>query len=498
MSGVRAGPTVAAVDLGSNSFHMVVAREVDGQLQIIDRIKESVRLAGGLEKGGKLDTQTHERALACLQRFGERLAEADPGYVRVVGTNTLRRATQAHSFREQAERALRHRIEVIPGREEARLVFLGVSQTAANHGGQRLVVDIGGGSTECVIGRGFEPQIADSLYMGCVSWTQRYFKEGIVTKESFDEARTAARQKVAPITQQYVASGWSQCLGSSGSIQAVSNVLKVNRWTDGTITIAALRRLKKALIELGGAAELPGMKPDRAPVFAGGLAVLYAVFDQLKIKEMTPASGALREGVLYDLVGRIRHEDIRERTIRRLRERFVLDVSQARRVRATALSLLKQVKSDWEIDGAWADTSLRWASELHEVGLAVSYSGHHRHGAYLITNSDMPGFSRDDQALLAAMVYGHRRKLSEEVFRGIHGAKRRQDVIRLTVLLRIASRLNRSRVEPRPPTPSCAVKGNRIDLHFKAGWLAEHPLTEADFSTEAKRLRRSDFMLYYQ
>ncbi len=483
---------VAAVDLGSNSFHMVVARDVEGELQIIDRIKETVRLAGGLEPDGSLDPATRRRALSCLERFGERLAAADPTHVRVVGTNTLRRATRARGFRKRARLAVGHPIEIISGREEARLVYLGVSHTSNVGQGQQLVVDIGGGSTECIIGERFEPLAADSLYMGCVSWSRRYFPGGHVDKTSMRRARMAARQKVEPIARAYKARGWSQALGSSGTIAAVAAVLREQGWGHEGITREGLRKLRRALVATGTAEGFPGLKPERAPVFAGGVAVLSGVFDELEVELMRPAEGALREGVLYDLMGRIRHEDVRDRTIRRLRERFVLDVPHARRVRETALQLLADVAEPWGLTGPWPRTLLRWASELHEVGLAVSYAGHHRHGAYLVRHSDMPGFSRDDQHMLATMVYGHRRKLHDDTFADLPGKGRRVMALRLIALLRISVRLNRSR-DPTPlPALSCNANGDRISLRFPEGWLSEHPLTAADLATESRRLARAD------
>ncbi|MCO4762805.1 MAG: exopolyphosphatase [Myxococcales bacterium] len=489
--------TFAAVDLGSNSFHMVVAREVDGELQIIDRIKEMVRLAGGLNDDGSLDPVVQERALSCLQRFGQRLAAADPSHVRVVGTNTLRKAQHAAGFRDRAREALGHPIEIIPGREEARLVYLGVSHSGGERPGRNLVVDIGGGSTECVIGERFEPIVADSLYMGCVSYSQRYFPGGVIDEQRMHTARMAARQKVEPIGRAYADLGWDKALGSSGTIGAVGRVLRENGWSKGPITPDGLRQLRDKLVTAGHVdnIKLLGLKEERVPVIAGGVAVLSGVFDQLQIAEMWPADGALREGVLYDLQGRVRHEDVRDRTIARLRGRFVVDVPQARRVRTTALTLLNQVAAQWHLEGPWPQTLLRWASELHELGLAVSYGGHHRHGAYVVENADMPGFSRDNQAILAAMILGHRRKLKHEAFANLSGSKHRRFALRLTVILRLAVRLNRSRSDEPTPELTLSAKGDRLRLALPEAWLSAHPLTVADLATEKQRLHHAGIKL---
>ncbi len=489
--------TFAAVDLGSNSFHMVVAREVDGELQIIDRLKETVRLAAGLNPDGSLDPDVQARALRCLERFGQRLKAADPSHVRIVGTNTLRRAQSEAEFRRQATAALGHPIEIIRGREEARLVYLGVSHTEGEQPGRNLVVDIGGGSTECIIGERFEPILADSLYMGCVSYSRRYFPDGRIDAANMHAAHLAAQQKVEPLSRAYTSLGWDRALGSSGTIAAVAHVLRENGWSAGAITPGGLAKLREALVAAGhlDALALPGLKSERAPVIAGGVAVLSGVFDQLQLQEMWPASGALREGVLYDLQGRLRHEDVRDRTIHRLRERFVVDVTQAERVRVTALALLSDVAESWQIAGPWPQTLLRWACELHEIGLAVSYGGHHRHGAYLVQNADMPGFSRDDQVVLATMIVCHRRKLRRDMFKDLPERKHRRLVRRLTVLLRVAVRLHRSRSSEPLPRLFAEAQDDRFTLSVPTTWLEQHPLTIADLTTEATRLAHAGVKL---
>ncbi|MEY3013067.1 MAG: hypothetical protein RIT45_1802 [Pseudomonadota bacterium] len=487
---------LAAVDLGSNSFHMVVARRVGDELQLIDRLREPVRLAAALDSRGRLSREGTERALACASRFGQRLRDADPSHVRAVGTATLRKARHPANFQDRIREALGHEVEIVSGREEARLVFLGVAHAVADPGGARLVVDIGGASTECVLGEGFESLLAESVTMGCVSWTRDFFPDGRVDRTRMREARLRAAQKLEPIARPFRTHGWTQALGSSGTIRAIAAIVRAAGWAEGAITADALRRLRRALYAAGSVerADLPGVEPDRAPVLPGGVAVLSALFDSLGIERLEPAPAALREGLLWDMLGRIDHVDVRDRTINRMRERFVIDVEHARRVEHTALDLLAQVAPSLGLGGPFPRTLLSWAAQLHEAGLAIAYSSHHRHGAYLIEHSDMPGFSRSDQRALASMVGAYRRKFEPDAFAAL-GREKRRMVRDLTVLLRVAVRLCRAR-SPVPLPPIRATAGRKgMTLHFPPGWLDDHPLTVADLGTEADRLARVGWRL---
>ncbi|MBW2462750.1 MAG: Ppx/GppA family phosphatase, partial [Deltaproteobacteria bacterium] len=396
---------VAAVDLGSNSFHMLVARIVDGEVHVVDRIKERVALAEGLAIDRSLSPEAQKRAIACLERFGQRLEHMAGDNVRAVGTNTLRAAKDARRFLERAEAALGHRIEIISGREEARLVYLGVANTLASPEGRRLVVDIGGGSTECIIGEGFEPSVADSLYMGHITWTQRYFSGGRITAAGMADARTAAALEAESIQREYQGIGWEEAVGASGTILAIDAIVRENGWGEA-ITPKGLKKLRRALVEAGRADKilLAGLQDARKPVIAGGAAILSGVFDILGIQAMCPSEGAVREGVVYDLVGRMRDQDVREGTVRHLEERYHVDVEQAARVERTASALLEQAADDLELDQGGSRDYVRWASRLHEIGVSLSYSGYHKHGAYILEHTDMPGFSRDTQQILACMV----------------------------------------------------------------------------------------------
>jgi len=493
----REPSTFAAIDLGSNSFHMVIARQVHGELRIVDRLRDRVQLARGLDAKNRLSDEAQQRALAALEQFGQRVRGLSESHVRAVGTNTLRQGRNARSFLKRASRALGHPIEVISGPEEARLVYLGVAHT---HGEgekdavRRLVVDIGGGSTECIVGRGFEPILRDSLYMGCVSFTTRFFPDGRLTAARMRAAQTAAFQEVASIVSKYRVSGWDEAVGSSGTINAIQEILRRNDWSDHGITRPGLKRLKRAIVSSGSIAELnvTGLSGARATVIAGGVAILRALFKSLDIERMHASTGALREGVLYDLVGRVQRVDIRERTIERFVEHYHVDRTQAGRVELTALQIYDSIAAQWGIDDPALRRMLSWAARLHEAGLVVSYRGYHKHGAYLAENSDMPGFSTDGQALLASLIRNHRRKLvplTEEL-----AWVTPEMAIRLCVPLRLATLLNRSRGGT-PPIFSTRIDAGRLIIEFPEGWLASHPLTAADLASEADLLSKADFML---
>jgi exopolyphosphatase/guanosine-5'-triphosphate,3'-diphosphate pyrophosphatase len=475
---------VAAVDLGSNSFHMVIGRQVDQELQIVDRVREHVSLASGLDDKKRLTPEAQDRALVCLEKMGQRLRGLPGNRVRVVGTNTLRRARGKRAFRAKAERALGYPIEIIAGAEEARLIYLGVAHSRFSADTQ-LVADIGGGSTEIIIGEGFEVLRAHSLFMGCVTFSRRFFPEGELRKEHFRNAEIAARLELESIQQEMRGLAWEIAVGASGTIHAVDDLLRENGWSDTGITAAGLKKLRREMIEAGRVSDLrlPGLKDERAPVLAGGLAILRAIFKSLEVERMEAASGALREGVLVDLLGRIRRDDTRDATIARMVERFRVDLGQAARVERTALRLLDQLGDDWSGSGR-ARRFLVWASRLHETGLAISHTGFHRHGAYLVTHSDMPGFSADDQATLAALIRTHRRKVHEELFLELPG-DRVQATMRLCVVFRLAVLLNRGRVPQATPALEIAGDWRKLTLRFPRRWAEVHPLTAADLEREA-------------
>lgn len=481
--------TVAAVDLGSNSFHMVVARLTHGELHVVDRIRDRVALAEGLDADLNLTPEAVQRGLDCLSRFGQRLRDFPSGAVRAVGTSALRQARNGRAFLGAGHEALGFPIEVISGLEEARLIYLGVSHnTSSDDGPRRLVIDIGGGSTEAILGEGFDPLITDSLRMGCVGFTREYFADGKITRERMRKARLAARLEVQTIERAYKSAGWDHCAGSSGTISAVEDILRSNDWSEGAIDAKGLRRLRKAMVAAGHWKELQlqELAEDRAPVLAGGVAILSAIVEGLGVQRMKASRGALRDGLLYDLLGRIRHEDVRDRTIRMLSQRYHVDRAHALTVERTAREILRQVAKAWELEDAGQVQILSWAARLHEIGQSISYSGHHKHGSYLALNADMPGFSRADQETLAAMILNQRRRPRVEAFETLAEPRASR---RLCVVLRLAVLLNRSRGARSMHTPHVdSTSEGGLELVFEEGWLEQHPLTRADLEQEAARL----------
>jgi exopolyphosphatase/guanosine-5'-triphosphate,3'-diphosphate pyrophosphatase len=494
---------VAAVDLGSNSFHLVVARIEHTQVRVVDRIREPVALAAGFDAKRALDADTQERALACLARFGQRLREMHPGSVRAVGTSALREAANARAFLTRAEGALGHPIEVVSGQEEARLIYAGVAHTQTGEPtagvARRLVVDIGGGSTEFILGEGMTPKRMDSLRMGCVSFSQRFFPAGRLTEDAFQRAGVAARQELQSIVEIYRSRGWGRAIGSSGTILSAEQMLRELSPTEDGLSVRGLRRLIKAVVAAEHVSRLtmPGLKPERAAQIAGGLAILEAVLDSLGVERMETSNGALREGVLFDLLGRIRHEDVREPTVAAMMLRYHVEKSQADRVERTALDMQEQIAGAWQLEGETPRQFLQWAARLHEIGLSVSWSGYHKHSAYLVEHAEMPGFSRDDQRFLAAILLGHRRKLSREAFAELAG-ERRTLALHLCVLLRLAARLNRSRAStPLPELEVTAAKG-RLTMRFPPAWLDAHPLTRADLAEEVEAFAAVGLQLRFE
>ncbi|WP_019571776.1 exopolyphosphatase [Thioalkalivibrio sp. ALMg3] len=491
--------TVAAVDLGSNSFHMIVARRQDGEVLKVDRIKETVRLASGLDPDGQLDPEVGQRALACLDRFGQRLRQLPRGCVRVVGTNTLRQMDDSRAFLRAAEEALGHPVEIIAGREEARLIYLGVAHALADDSGRRLVMDIGGGSTEFIIGERFEPVLAESLEMGCVTFTQRFFADGKLTRKAFAAAQLQAQRELQPIASAYRAAGWEQALGASGTILALDRMVHEGELDEAPgVSRESLERLRDSLIEQGAIKRLkwPGLAEDRAPVIAGGLAVLLGAFEALGIERLHPSDGALREGVIHDLLGRFRHEDVRGGTIHHLRRRFAVDASQAERVQATVARLVTAVRAAWELGEDDAER-LDWAAELHEIGLALAHSKYHKHGEYILTWADLPGFSQPEQAELAWLVRLHRGGLKPKLLSGVR-EDRARPLLFMAALLRLAVLLHRSRAPDPVPLERIEATQEGLTLTFAPDWLDTHPLTRADLDAEREDWARHKLELEFE
>lgn len=487
---------LAAVDLGSNSFHMVVARHSHGQLVIIDRLREMVRLAAGVAENGRLDKEVAARALACLERFGQRLRDMHADSVRVVGTNALRLAHRKQAFLERAREALGHPIEIIGGMEEARLIYSGVAHTMPSEPGTRLVVDIGGGSTELIIGEVLTPLDMESLQMGCVALSERFFRDGKISAKRMERARLAARLELEPVQAAFRRRGWLTCAGSSGTVRAIGEAIRVLDPQATSITPAGLARIIEYCVDAAHIRELK-LEPiteDRRPVFPGGLAILAEVFSVLDIRDMRIAEGAMREGLLYDMLGRYQHEDSRELTVRAMEQRYHVDIAQAERVEATVHNFLEQTQQAWRLEEPLAHLALKWAARLHEIGLDVSHSGYHRHGAYLLENADMPGFPREEQRLLARLVGAHRRKLNLEGLEELVPPWDRS-ALYLIVLLRLAVLLHRGRSSTALPPLELHPTPRSLEVRFPSRWLNDHPLTSADLQQEVEHLRAHGFRL---
>ncbi len=492
---LKDGDLLAAIDIGSNSFHMVVARYVLGQLRIVDRIKETVRLAEGLDGIGGLDQKSIDRALECLSRFGQRIRTIPPQHVRAIATNTVRALKSPQIFLLPAEKALGHGIEVVAGREEARLIYLGVANGQPPREKRRLVMDIGGGSTEFIIGEGFETLERESLQMGCVATTKRFFPNGELSKKRWKEALTEITAEFQQFSAAYRERGWQEVFGASGTIKAIGEICTEMKLTQNVITEAALKQIKEQLLQFGNINDikLPGLPADRRPVIAGGLLILDAAFAELDIKRMHISDDALREGVLYDMIGRRSERDPREASIQALCSRYAVDIPQAERVEKTALKLFDDVAEDWLLDSE-EFRLLGWAARLHEMGLAIAHSQYHTHGGYLIEYSDIAGFSKTEQQFLAALIRNQRRGFNNKSIQVLPDrlAKSAQ---RCAIILRLAVLLHRSHVRSAVPDPKLQVTGNHLKLKLEKAWLKAHPLTQSDLEAEREYLEAIDYKL---
>ena len=472
---------IAAVDLGSNSFRLQLARVVDGHLIFHDSLREVVRLGAGLGKDKRLDEDAQRRAIDCLKRFGERLRGLPPQAVRAVATNTFRVAKNAPQLLAEAQAALGFPIEVIAGREEARMIFIGVSHSLPATNDKRMVIDIGGGSTEFIIGNGFEPIEMESLYMGCVSYSLRYFPDCKVTTSNFETALIAAESEIQNIRKNFIAGHWDEAVGSSGTARALGEIMRLNGFGDGSITRAGLKELLNQLLKAKDSRKLQlnGLSPDRAAVLPGGLSIMTAAFEALNIERMTTASSALREGVLYELLGRMHHVDTREATVRNFKRRYHVDHQQAQRVQKLAHSLLSQVRYKLGASEEWAGQYLTWAAKLHEIGISIAHSGYHKHSAYIVENADMPGFSKMEQETLGLLVRAQRRSLTKLSLPALA-----DDRCALIIILRLAILFNRNRLDDNHPELFLTWGDSGFELQVEPGWLAGNPLTEAELNAE--------------
>jgi exopolyphosphatase/guanosine-5'-triphosphate,3'-diphosphate pyrophosphatase len=497
MASSERSETYAAVDLGSNSFHLLVARREHGELRVLDRIKEMVRIGGGLDKRGDLDRETSSRALECLARFGQRLRGIPAANIRAVGTQTFRRLRKANAFLMVAETALGCPVEIIGGREEARLIYLGVSQGVSGHEDRRLVIDIGGGSTELVIGEGLRPLEMESLQFGCVSFTRWYFGSGKLSRKRWAKALRGALAEMQELQFRYRQTGWETAIGSSGTIRAVASICHAQGWCERNITRQAMERLREALLEFGriDAIDLPGLSERRQAVIAGGAAILSACFQALDVDELVISPYALREGVLHDLLGRLENRDPRDKTVQAFRLRYGIDPAQAERVRRTAFTAFEQLAPALEL-GPEHRRMLGWAADLHETGLSISHSQYQQHSGYLVEQSDMAGFSRQEQLFLAALVRHHRRALPRD-FAASLPPRLHAPLRQLLFLFRFCWILCRTRDDEAIPGFELALDDATVRATFEPAWVDAHPLTLNDLEHERVQLQKLRLQLNF-
>ncbi len=474
---------IAAVDLGSNSFRLQIGRIVNDQIYPLDGLKEAVRLAAGLSQAKVLDEEAQQRGIIALQRFHERLAGFNPDSVRAVATNTLRVAKNAREFLQRAEAALGFPIEIIAGREEARLIYVGVAHTLPNPHRQQLIVDIGGGSTEFIIGRSFKPRMLDSLYMGCVGYSLQFFPDGKIDKTRLREAEMSARSELQAIAHAYREVGWEEAVGSSGSAKALVEILEQNGYSEQGITREGLECLKAEMLRAGslGRLDIAGLKADRVPVLMGGFSIMSAVFKEFELEHMEFSEGALRQGVLYDLLGRYHHHDLRDATVEAFVQRYQAERRHVQAVADTAVQLFVGLRPEASEADHLDRRFLEWAGLLHEIGLSVAHSGYHKHSAYVLANADMPGFSKRDQARLSAIVLAHRGKLSR--LEDIGPESPDWDLI---VCLRLAVLIHRARDRRALPAIRLSRDGRSYVFSVPDAWLRKLPLTAAALEEEQR------------
>ncbi|CAI0906845.1 Guanosine-5'-triphosphate,3'-diphosphate pyrophosphatase [Serratia entomophila] len=465
----------AAIDLGSNSFHMLVVREVAGSIQTLARIKRKVRLAAGLDRNNHLSHEAMQRGWQCLKLFSERLQDIPREQIRVVATATLRLACNADEFLHTAQQILGCPVQVISGEEEARLIYHGVAHTTGGPD-RRLVVDIGGGSTELVTGTGAQASQLYSLSMGCVTWLERFFSDRNLGQENFERAEQAARDMVRPIAPQLRQHGWQICVGASGTVQALQEIM-VAQGMDERITLSKLRQLKQRAIQCGKLEELEieGLTLERALVFPSGLSILLAIFQELGIESMMLAGGALREGLVYGMLHLPVEQDIRNRTIRNLQRRYLLDTEQAERVSQLAANFSQQVSNEWQLDARCREL-LHSACLIHELGLSVDFKQAPQHAAYLIRHLDLPGFTPAQKKLLATLLQNQSNTidlplLSQQNALPPRIAQRLCRILRLAIIF-----ASRRRDDTLPAVRLRASQDDELTVILPPGWLEQHPL----------------------
>ncbi|MFT2089427.1 guanosine-5'-triphosphate,3'-diphosphate pyrophosphatase [Paraglaciecola sp. 2405UD69-4] len=473
----------AAVDLGSNSFHMVIVRVSAGSVQIIGKVKQKVRLAAGLDENMQLDQDSLDRGWKCLEMFAERLQDIPLSNIKVVGTATLRLATNADVFVKKAQKILHHKLDVIDGKEEARQIYLGVAYTSANQG-NTLVIDIGGASTEVIVGNDMTPIHLESLNMGCVTFKERYFIGGEITASNFEQAISAAKLELAPVKNDFIHFNWLQCLGASGTPQAITEIL-VTQGISDSIRLDYLYNLQQQCIDCGSLdlLSIEGLTESRRAIFPSGLAILIALFEELSIQEMQISGGALREGLIYGMLDNMQQNDRRLQTLEQNIEHFHIEANHADRVKNLSINLFKQVQRQLDIGSIDSEAILIAAAMLHEIGLHIDYKQHHLHGAYILSYLPMIGYTKQQQSGVKALVQSHRQGIDLSLFDAYHTDVRHTLLILLRIL-RLACILSIRRKDKVLAKYKLEVSDEKWVLTFPAGWLKSHPLIDAELANE--------------
>ncbi|MBU2877642.1 Ppx/GppA phosphatase family protein [Aliiglaciecola lipolytica] len=473
----------AAVDLGSNSFHLVIVRVVSGSVQIIGKVKQKVRLAAGLNDGMMLDQVSMERGWRCLETFAERLQDIPLSNIKVVGTATLRLAKNANVFIEKAQQILNQKLEVISGEEEARQIYLGVAYTSANQG-NTLVIDIGGASTEVIIGNDMQPINLVSLNMGCVTFKERYFIDGVISEQNMHNAIEEAKQKLLPVIDDFICFDWQQCLGASGTPQAVVEIL-VEQGISDAIRLDYLHNLVQQCIDCGNLdnLDIEGLTEARRAIFPSGLCILVALFEQLKIQEMQISGGALREGLIYGMLENCEKNDRRSHSINDAIKTYHIDEQQAQRVCNVAVNFYKQLCSQSNICNFDALAVIEAASLLHEIGLHIEYKQYHIHGAYILSHINLNGYSQMQRKSIRDLVLSHRAELDLNKFSQYH-PDMQPLLYGLVRILRLSCLLSIRRKDDLLPEIKLQIDDQHWHLTFPEGWLRAHPLIDVELANE--------------
>ncbi|KPW05287.1 exopolyphosphatase [Pseudoalteromonas sp. P1-11] len=484
-------PSIAAVDLGSNSFHLVVAREVNGTLQILHKEKQRVYLADGLDDKFRLSQAAIDRALVVLKQFAKTLHDFPASNVKVAATYTFRRAKNINAFLAQASAVFPFHIDVIAGQEEARLIYQGVAHYVHNEE-NRLVIDIGGGSTELIIGKHFKHKLLSSRNMGCVSFTKQFFNDGKITAKRFNKAQIRAEQELEAIFSNYVSENWQSVIGTSGTIKSILAMISATNPQQPNITYDDLLSLKQQFISAKHIDNLAiaGLTPERQQSICGGLAILIAIFTEFAIKELTYSDFSLREGLLHEMQQKLADKDIRSNTINNLSERYTADKAHAARVADTAIWLYKQLKNVWHLDNNDDIALLTWAAKLHEIGLSINSSGINKHSAYIVANSQLPGFTQQEQLILSSLIRFYRKKIKLTELPEFLTISQKH-VLKLIVILRLAILFNQKRQVSLKPDMEISASNLGLFIKFSNSYLQEHTLLQADLEQEQLYLKKA-------